>query len=41
MESDLSRVAPAALLLSLSVMENFQEILQEFKENSFKYKKQL
>ena len=41
MESDLSRVAPATLLLSLSVMENFLDILQEFKENNFKYKKQL
>ena len=38
-ESDLSRIAPAALLLSLFVMDNFLEILQEFKENSFQYKK--
>ena len=38
-ESDLSRIAPAALLLSLFVMDNFFEILQEFKENSFQYKK--
>ena len=40
-EGDLSRFAPAKLLLSLSVMDNFLEILQEFKENSFQYKKQL
>ena len=38
-ESDLSKFAPATLLSSLSVMENFPEILQEFKENSFQYKK--
>ena len=37
----LSRVAPAMLLLSLSVMNNFLEILQEFKKNSFQYIKQL
>ena len=41
MEGDLSRFAPAKLLLSLSVMDNFLEILQEFKENSSQYKKQL
>ena len=29
------------LLLSLSVMNNFLEILQEFKKNSFQYIKQL
>ena len=40
-ESDLSRVAPVTLLLSLSVINNFLEILQEFEENSFQYKKQL
>ena len=40
-ESGLSRVAPATLLLSFSVMDNFQEILQEFKENRFQFKKQL
>ena len=39
-ENDLSRVAPATLLLSLFVMDNYLEILQEFKENSFQYKKQ-
>ena len=40
-KSDLSRVAPATLLLSLSVMYNFLEILQKFKKNSFQYSKQL
>ena len=40
-ESDLSRVAPATLLLSLSVMDNFLEILLEFQKNSFEYNKQL
>ena len=40
-ESDLSRVAPAKLLLSLSVMDNFLEILLEFQKNSFEYNKQL
>ena len=40
-ESDLSKVAPAVLLQSLSVMGNFLEILQGFKENSFQYKKHL
>ena len=34
-ESDLSRVAPATLLLSLSVMDNFQEILQKFRKIVF------
>ena len=29
-ESDLSKAAPETLLLSLSVMSNFLEILQEF-----------
>ena len=29
------------LLLSLSVMNNFLEILQDFKKNSFQYIKQL
>ena len=29
------------LLLSLSVMNNFLEILQEFQKNSFQYIKQL
>ena len=33
-ERDLSRVAPATLLLSLSVMDNFLKILQEFKKNT-------
>ena len=41
MKSDLSRVAPATLLLLLSVMDNFLEILKEFKENNFQYKKSL
>ena len=40
-ESNLSRVAPVRLLLSLFVMDNFLEILQEFKESSFQYKKRL
>ena len=40
-ESDLSRLAPATLLLSLSEMDNFLEILQDFKKNSFKHNKQL
>ena len=35
MESNLNRIAPATLLLSLSVMDNFLEILKEFKENTF------
>ena len=39
MESNLNRIAPATLLLSLSVMDNLLEILKEFKENSFQYKK--
>ena len=34
-ENDLSRVSLATLMLSFSVMDNFLEILQEFKENSF------
>ena len=37
----LSRVALATLLLSLSVMDNFLVILQEFNENSFQYNKHL
>ena len=37
-ESDLSRVKPVTLLLSLSVMDNFLEILQELKKNGFQYK---
>ena len=40
-ESDLSRVAPATLLLSSFVMDYFLGILQGFKENGFQYKKQL
>ena len=40
-KSDLSRVAPAALLQSISVMDNFLEVLQDFKENSFQYNKDL
>ena len=40
MESDLSRVKPVTLLLSLSVMDNFLEILQELKKNGFQYNKQ-
>ena len=40
-ESDLSRVAPATLLLSSFVMDYFLGILQEFKGNGFQYKKQL
>ena len=40
-ENDLSRVSPATLLSSLSVIDNFLEILQEFKKNSFQYNKQL
>ena len=40
-EGDLSKVAPASLLKSFSVMGNFLEILQRFKENSFQYKKYL
>ena len=39
-ESDLNRVAPVTLLLTLSVMDNFLEILQEFKKNGFQYNKQ-
>ena len=39
MESDLTKVASAALLKSFSVVGNFLEILQRFKENSFQYKK--
>ena len=31
-ESDLSRIAPATLLLSLSIMDNFVEILQKFRK---------
>ena len=34
-ESDLSRVAPAMLLLSLSIMDNFLEILQKFRKIVF------
>ena len=34
-ESDLSRVAPATLLLSLSIMDNFLEILQKFRKIVF------
>ena len=33
-ESDLSKAAPETLLLSLSVMSNFLEILQEFQRFS-------
>ena len=40
-ESDLSRVSLVTLMLSFSVMDNFLEILQEFKENSFQCKTQL
>ena len=40
-EGDLSWVAPATLLLALSVVDNFLKILQEFKQNSFQDKKQL
>ena len=39
--SDFSRVAPAAFLQSISVMDNFLEILQEFNYKSFRYKKHL
>ena len=35
MESDLSRVAPATLLLSLSVVDNFLEILPKFRKIVF------
>ena len=34
-ESDFSKVARAALLQSVSVIDNFLEILQDFKKNSF------
>ena len=34
-ESDLGRVAPATLLLSLSVINNFLKILQEFRRIVF------
>ena len=40
-ESDLSRVSLVTLMLSFSVMDNFLEILQEFKENGFQCKTQL
>ena len=38
-EIDLSMVAPAALLLSLSVMDNFLEILQKFRKIVFNIRK--
>ena len=41
MESDLSKIVPATLLKSLSVMDNLLEVLQEFNKSSFQYKKHL
>ena len=41
MESDLSKVLPATLLKSLSVMGNFLDVFREFTKNSFQYKKHL
>ena len=41
MESDLSKVLPATLLKSLSVMGNFLDVFPEFTKNSFQYKKHL
>ena len=40
-KSDFSRVVTATLLLSLSVMDNFLEILQKFRKIVFQYKKEL
>ena len=37
-ERDLSKVTPATLLKSLSILGNFSEILQGFNKNNFQYK---
>ena len=41
MKSALSKVVPAMLLKSLSLMVNFLEVFQGFTKNSFQYKKHL